>query len=227
MSLTLRKASVADVASMADIYFSAFTIDAISLLCFPRSNQAVYDWWFNMITEELSDPQANHLVITAPSTTNPSQEEVIAWALWNAPSPTPPSASTATTTDLPTWPAGCDVVLANHFFGNLVQRRKRIMDPRPYWYLEIIATRPDWQGKGAAGKLLRWGLERADQQGVEVYLEASPDGKPIYEHFGFEEVERLVVDLDGRDPCGTGEEEFVEVMMVRPARKMGEDSISI
>ena len=101
------------------------------------------------------------------------------------------------------------------------------MDPRPYWYLEIIATRPDWQGKGAAGKLLRWGLERADQQGVEVYLEASPDGKPIYEHFGFEEVERLVVDLDGRDPCGTGEEEFVEVMMVRPARKMGEDSISI
>jgi hypothetical protein len=58
-------------------------------------------------------------------------------------------------------------------------------------------------------------LERADREGTESYLEASPDGKPIYEHFGFEEVERLVVDLVGKK--GIPEErEFVEVMMVRP-----------
>jgi len=217
MSLTLRKATSADVATLADIYFSAFTVDSISLLCFPRKNQAVYDWWFNMISEELSDSGANHLVVTTPTSANPSQEEIVAWALWISPSPTPASSISAPVT-LPTWPAGCDILLANHFFSNLIQSRKRIMNPRPYWYLEIIATRPDCQGKGAAGKLLRWGLERADQQGVEAYLEASPAGKPIYEHFGFKEVERLVVDLDGRDPCGTGEKEFVEVMMVRPAK---------
>ena len=89
---------------------------------------------------------------------------------------------------------------------------------RKHWYLELIVTRPEWQGKGAAGKLIRWGLERADEEGSVCYLEASPDGKPVYERFGWRERERLVVDLEGRDPCGTGEKEFVEVMMVRDVK---------
>lgn len=91
------------------------------------------------------------------------------------------------------------------------------MGERKHWYLECIATSPGWQGKGAAGKLIRWGLEKVDEEGVEAYLEASPDGKPIYEHFGFGEVERLVVDLEGRGNA-RGEKEFVEVMMLRPAK---------
>lgn len=95
------------------------------------------------------------------------------------------------------------------------------MGERKHWYLELVGTRPEWQGKGAAGMLLRWGLERADADGVEAYLEASPKGRPIYEKFGFSEVERLVVDLEaigeGKD-VGDGEKEFVEVFMVRPAK---------
>ncbi|KAG9242030.1 acetyltransferas-like protein [Calycina marina] len=211
--LGLRKATVEDVASITDIYFSAFSIDAISLLCFPRNNGAVYSWWFDMITDEVSQPGAHHLVVTIPCATNPSHGEIIAWALWNA-----PAASTSSPSTLPLWPLGCDVGLANYFFGNLIDRRKQIMGARPYWYLELIATRPDWQGQGAAGKLLRWGLERADREGVEAYIEASLDGKQIYERFGFQEVAKLAVDLSGRDPCRTGETHFVEAMMVRAAR---------
>lgn len=54
--------------------------------------------------------------------------------------------------------------------------------------LEIVATLPEHQGKGAAGKLIRWGLERADREGLEAYLEASPAAVPIYEHYGFKTV---------------------------------------
>jgi GNAT superfamily N-acetyltransferase len=79
------------------------------------------------------------------------------------------------------------------------------MRGRKHWYLELVATRPEYRRKGAAGLLLRWGLEKADQEEVEAYLEASPEGKPVYEHFGFWEVERLVV-LDGK---------FLECIMVR------------
>jgi len=166
-----------------------------------------------MIAEEMSDPCAHTLVITSPSTTSPTGEEIIAWGKWNAPSPKPLS------TGLPTWPAGADIKLANHFFGSLFHSQIRIMGAeRKHWYLEVLATRPAWQGKGAAGKLMRWGLEKADEGGKDVYLEASPDGKPIYEHFGFREAERLVVDLEGRDPVGVGEKEFVEVMMVKPGK---------
>ena len=89
------------------------------------------------------------------------------------------------------------------------------MKGRKHWYLEFLATRPEEQGKGAAGMLLRWGIQKADEEGTEAYLEASPDGKPIYEHYGFEEVEKLVVSLEGKE--GVNEEkEFIECFMVRP-----------
>ena len=51
--------------------------------------------------------------------------------------------------------------------------------------LEIIATLPEYQGKGAAGQLMRWGVQRADELGVPCYLEANTLGRPIYERFGF------------------------------------------
>jgi hypothetical protein len=215
MALTLRTATLADAADMTDIYLSAFSIDAISLLCFPRDNPSVYKWWYDMIVAEMTDPTWHNLVITVPATTSlgANKDQVIAWCKWNAPSLKPLE------TDLPTWPEGADVELANHFFGNLFTRRKRIMGERKHWYLEILATRPEWQGKGAAGKLMRWGLERADEEGVETYIEASPDGKPIYEHFGFKEMERLVVDLEGKT-IALDEKEFVEVMMLRAAKEL-------
>jgi hypothetical protein len=182
-----------------------------SLLCFPRNNSAVYNWWYDIIAAEMTDPYSHSLVITSPAKDVSSKDQVVAWSKWNAPSPKPLD------TDLPTWPEGGDAELANHFFGNLFSRRIRVMGERKHWYLELVATRPEWQGKGAAGRLMRWGLEKADEDGVESYLEASPDGKPIYEHFGFREAERLVVDLEWKENA-LGEKEFVEVMMVRPGK---------
>jgi len=52
--------------------------------------------------------------------------------------------------------------------------------------------------------LMRWSLERANAEEVEVYLEASLEGKLVYEYFGFREVEWLIV-FEGR---------FVGCMMV-------------
>lgn len=93
------------------------------------------------------------------------------------------------------------------------------MKGRKHWYLEFIATRQEWQGKGVGGMLMRWGLERSDGDGAETYLEASPEGLPVYRRFGFEEVERLVVDLKGKGKDVLEEDEFVEVFMVRPLQK--------
>ncbi len=59
-------------------------------------------------------------------------------------------------------------------------------------------------------------MQRADEEGTETYLEASPDGKPIYEHFGFKEEDRLVVELEGEGEGPLAEKEFIEVFMVRP-----------
>lgn len=206
MGLTLRQATASDAAQIVDIYLSAFKEDAISLLCFPR-NEAVRDWWLNMIAEELSDPHAHFIVITS-SDASTDGDTVVAFAQWNG--PLKPMFS-----ELPTWPEGSDVELANSFFGNLFSTHKRLMEGKKHWYLELIATRPEFQGKGAAGLLIRWGLGKADSEGLDAYLEASPDGKPIYEHFGFIAQEDLVMDLEGK---GVEEKKFVEVFMIRPRK---------
>lgn len=55
----------------------------------------------------------------------------------------------------------------------------------------MLATDPKYQGKGSGSRILRWGVEKADSEHLEAYLEASPEGLPVYEHFGFREASRL------------------------------------
>lgn len=51
--------------------------------------------------------------------------------------------------------------------------------------LEIIATHPAHEGRGFASLLLRWGLQKADDEGLPVFLSASPTGRVVYERRGF------------------------------------------
>ena len=52
--------------------------------------------------------------------------------------------------------------------------------------LEIIGVLPEYQGKRAAGQLIRWGLDQADAEGLEAYVEAWEGVRKLYEKFGFE-----------------------------------------
>ncbi|CAL3965891.1 unnamed protein product [Diplocarpon coronariae] len=194
MPLILRRAVLTDAAILTDIYFSAFNVDAVSLLVFPR-NSSSWNWWYDSVINEIADLNAHFVCIYDSD----SEDQRV--------------------TDIPTWPEEADGALANHFFGSLINQHAKIMKGKRHWYLELIATTPQYQGKGAAGQLLRWGIARSDEEGTETYLEASPDGKPIYEHLGFEEVGRMVVELDGKGEGVLAEKDFVEVFMVRGIQK--------
>ena len=221
MPLQIRPGKLSDAAAIAEIYLSAFNNNAISLLAFPRDNPASYNWWYDSIIEEFTDPHAHFLCIydspTPTPSSPPSQSPIIAFAKWtDADTPTQNSAM-----PMPKWPEGGDHEIAELFFGTLARKHGEVMGGRRHWFLEALATRPEWQGKGAAGMLMRWGLKRVDEEGTEAYLEASPHGKPVYEHFGFREVDRLVLGLEGQGEGVLGEREFVECFMVRDVGKEG------
>lgn len=55
--------------------------------------------------------------------------------------------------------------------------------------------------------LIRPGLEDADKAGAQTYIEASPDGLPLYLKHGWEPVDNMVIDM-GTHEAGSG----VEVM---------------
>ncbi len=57
----------------------------------------------------------------------------------------------------------------------------------PHYYLEIIGTDPSHQGKGHGAALIQPMVQRADDEGVGLYLESSKESNiAFYGRFGFE-----------------------------------------
>ena len=81
--------------------------------------------------------------------------------------------------------------------------------------LEMLVTDPAFQGQGAGKLMMSWGLERADRDGVEAYLEASPEAVPLYERSGFREAGRTEMWIENERAEG---EWYRNLFMLRPAK---------
>jgi GNAT superfamily N-acetyltransferase len=57
----------------------------------------------------------------------------------------------------------------------------------PHWYLAVLGTDPEYQGRGIASALMAPILRRCDEGGVGAYLESSHERNvPFYRRHGFE-----------------------------------------
>lgn len=77
----------------------------------------------------------------------------------------------------------------------------------------LIMTHPNHQRQGLASRLLREALDQADAEGRDAYIEASPDGYPVYVKAGFKEIDRVTFSLEQHG--GEAGEEETSVCMVR------------
>jgi predicted N-acetyltransferase YhbS len=48
-----------------------------------------------------------------------------------------------------------------------------------------MVTHPDYQRRGCGSTLVSWGCDLADENGVGAFVDASKEGIPLYERFGF------------------------------------------
>lgn len=46
-------------------------------------------------------------------------------------------------------------------------------------------THPDYRRQGVADKLMQWGVEKADELGLEMWLNATPGAIALYKKHGF------------------------------------------
>lgn len=68
-----------------------------------------------------------------------------------------------------------------------------------YWYLHFVGVRPEHQGKGWGGAIIRDGLARVASDNRPAYLEtATPENVPLYQRLGFEIIEEW--DVPGNGP---------------------------
>lgn len=104
--------------------------------------------------------------------------------------------------------------LYEFFFGSLDKARNEAMKGKKHFLMAVLAVMPEYQRMGVGGKLLEWGLQEADREGVECWIDASPFGLGLYKKFGWKEVSYLDVELGKWG----GEEGKVRrtVNMVRP-----------
>jgi hypothetical protein len=58
-----------------------------------------------------------------------------------------------------------------------------------------MGTLPSYQRRGAASLHLAWGTELADQNGLACWVQASPMSVSLYQKFGFEIQDQVVVPL--------------------------------
>jgi GNAT superfamily N-acetyltransferase len=100
-----------------------------------------------------------------------------------------------------------DPVIFNTIFTLFAANKLEIMGTRPYFSLYTLVTLPDHHRRGAGGMLLQWGCEKADELGVEAFVEASLMGQPLYARYGFEPVKEASIDL--REYGGDEELKFV------------------
>ncbi len=59
--------------------------------------------------------------------------------------------------------------------------------PESHWYLQLLATHPDWQRQGLGAELMAVMFERADGEGLPCYLETETvENVAYYRRHGFE-----------------------------------------
>ena len=59
----------------------------------------------------------------------------------------------------------------------------------------MLATTPHYQGRGCGSRLVQWGLEHSNRDGIECFLEASAQGVSLYRKLGFVEVDNVKTEL--------------------------------
>jgi GNAT superfamily N-acetyltransferase len=90
-------------------------------------------------------------------------------------------------------PAGCFGIEAH---GQLVSTTTLLCYGQRLAWIGMVLTHPEYRGRGFARRLLAHAMDSANSLGIEtVKLDATDQGKPLYENFGFhaeQSVERWV-----------------------------------
>lgn len=60
----------------------------------------------------------------------------------------------------------------------------------------MFCTLPDYQGMGAGTMMLNWGCILADNEGVQIYVNATDKGRSTYERMGLKAKNRFQITED-------------------------------
>jgi len=208
------EATVADLSAFLDISNAAFEKSPFTRATYPPERahlttpEDLRAWRLRQMRQTHQNDQAVTFKVIAHDEV-PELRTVVAYSVWYSPEydwnktshrkqhativdpSVPPSDSDCDhTEDDDPRPACQDPEIPRSQQAALDNMRKDVWGepPQKFWYLGALAVHPDYQRRGIASMLLKWGLDAADRDGLPLYLEASQPGKPLYLRHGFFEV---------------------------------------
>jgi len=98
----------------------------------------------------------------------------------------------------------------------LGEAHQEIMGDRPHLMLDTLSAFPEYQRRGAGALVVKWGAEKADEMGIELYLTSTMMTKPLYEKMGFTLVKEMLFD---RVPWGGEGMDWHGCMVRKPNSK--------
>jgi GNAT superfamily N-acetyltransferase len=117
---------------------------------------------------------------------------VVGAAVWLAPGDYPPSALRQLRQLGATWTFA--IVASRRVAVSLrfLRANEKVHPKETHWYLGILGVDPAYQGQGIGGRLLQPVLDRADAEGLPVYLETDKERNlAFYNRFRFQLVDTL------------------------------------
>lgn len=231
----IRNATIADADRITTIIQEAFQNSSDTQYVYQFMDdhpQHYFNCVLGRVNSVLHDPDMMVQVALLPDNSAPHNLVPAGVAFWDFPAvwsrgPSSPAAlnrrflpslSAIATLDLP---EACIPILnitrAIDYDHQITMAQRKYLDqpypPSHQYYLDTLATHPDYQRRGAGGALVTSGLDFADQirhpdDNLTATLMATQAGEPLYLHLGWDSLENFTVtSLDELD--GGGKEVWV------------------
>ncbi|KAF2441123.1 hypothetical protein P171DRAFT_524089 [Karstenula rhodostoma CBS 690.94] len=179
MPLTLTPCTPSDIPSLVSLSAAAFSAPTPNNV-FPDTPAVNAFRTARLAHTFAADPFA--LFTKIVDTDLPPSEQIVAFTKWTVPHSKEAEAESGYV-DLvmsEALPGECD---REGILEKEEKKRKMVgsvMGAKRFYYLQTLATHPAHGGRGCAGTLVRWGMQRAEEEGVECYVEAQDSSKPIF-----------------------------------------------
>lgn len=180
-NLVLDYLTESNAESVAPLFMKSFHAYEYFQRMMPDTPQAAKAW-AEATQHAIDDPNTICLVVTDTST-----GAIVAHGRWVRPKAEGEKDQPGNEEDRwgDSFMEACDSKMAEDLFGAFHKNREQFMGEEKHWYMELLLTHPDYQGKGCGSMILRHGLELADRDQLPCYIDSSPMGKALYEKLGW------------------------------------------
>jgi GNAT superfamily N-acetyltransferase len=181
-AVTLTSATLDDVPALIEIHTSAFKSDLFSSLMLSNRPEDAHQVLMRKSVDNWMEDSCAQIIKAVDT-----DERVLGWACWilkpaqivalSADQNLKDTASTETTSQNPkkkTTQQESDPtrVLGGLMHAEAVKWQNKYLNGKRYMVLQALATHPSSQGHGIGTKLVQWGVDKADSEGLVCWAHA-------------------------------------------------------